>query len=37
MNAPDQRFSVEYEAYADESLRKHFQYRLEERTGLSTF
>jgi hypothetical protein len=36
-NAPGQRFSVEYEAYADESLRKRFQYRLEERTGLSTF
>ena len=36
-NAPDQHFSVEYEAYADESLRKRFQYRLEERTGLSTF
>jgi hypothetical protein len=37
MNAPGQRFSVEYEAYADESLRKRFQYRLEERTGFSTF
>jgi phosphatidylserine/phosphatidylglycerophosphate/cardiolipin synthase-like enzyme len=36
-NAPGQRFSVEYEAYADESLRKRFQYRMEERTGLSTF
>jgi phosphatidylserine/phosphatidylglycerophosphate/cardiolipin synthase-like enzyme len=36
-NAPGRHFSVDYETYADESLHKRFQYRLEERTGLSTF
>jgi phosphatidylserine/phosphatidylglycerophosphate/cardiolipin synthase-like enzyme len=36
-NAPGRRFSVEYDAFADEALRKRFQYRVEEGTGLSTF
>jgi len=36
-NAPGRRFSVDYDAYADEALRKQFQYRVEEGTGLSTF
>jgi phosphatidylserine/phosphatidylglycerophosphate/cardiolipin synthase-like enzyme len=36
-NEPGRIFSVEYEAYADESLRKKFFYEMEERTGLSTF
>jgi len=36
-NAPGRRFSTDYETYADEALRKRFQYRVEEHTGLSTF
>lgn len=36
-NGDGRRFSVEYEAYSDESLRKRFFYEIEERTGLSTF
>ena len=36
-NEPGRRFSVGYDAYSDESLRKKFQYELEERSGLSTF
>ena len=36
-NAPGRRYSTDYEAFADESLRKRFRYRVEERTGLSTF
>ncbi len=36
-NAPGRSFSVDYETYADEALRKRFQYRIEEATGLSTF
>jgi phosphatidylserine/phosphatidylglycerophosphate/cardiolipin synthase-like enzyme len=36
-NAPGRHFSVDYDAYADEALHKRFQYRVEERTGLSTF
>jgi len=36
-NEPGATFSVDYEAYADDSLRKRFEYQVEERTGMSTF
>jgi hypothetical protein len=36
-NEPDRFFSVDYDVYADEALRKRFLYEVEERTGLSTF
>ena len=36
-NGDGRQFSVEYEAYSDESLRKRFLYELEERSGMSTF
>lgn len=36
-NAPGRRFSADYRTYADEALRKRFQYHVEEHTGLSTF
>jgi phosphatidylserine/phosphatidylglycerophosphate/cardiolipin synthase-like enzyme len=36
-NEPGATFSVDYEAYADDSLHKRFEYQVEERTGMSTF
>jgi len=33
---PGRRFSVGYDAYSDESLRRKLQYEIEERTGPST-
>lgn len=36
-NEPSRFFSVDYEAYSNESLRKQFLYEIEERTGMSTF
>jgi hypothetical protein len=36
-NGPQRHFSTDYEQYADESLRKKFLYKVEERTGFSTF
>lgn len=36
-NAPGKSFSVDYEIYKDESLRKRFKYQIEERSGMSTF
>jgi len=36
-NAPGRNFSVDYDVYKDESLRKRFEYQIEERSGMSTF
>jgi phosphatidylserine/phosphatidylglycerophosphate/cardiolipin synthase-like enzyme len=36
-NEPGATFSVDYDTYADDSLRKRFEYQVEERTGMSTF
>ena len=37
LNEPERRFSVDYEAYADESLLKRALYRFMETSGISTF
>jgi len=36
-NRPNRDFSVPYSEYADHSLRRYWQYRLMEATGMSTF